>query len=64
MEHWLRTMLEWDPRKRGGSVAQGDSSKPGRVQCFEILAKILQTRVRTCTCTCTVISRESVSCKS
>ena len=45
MEHWLRTMLEWDPKKRGGQLTAGDGKTPGRVSCFEILSKILQTRV-------------------
>ena len=45
MEHWLRTMLEWDPKKRGGPMTAPDG-KTGRVSCFEILSKILQTRVR------------------
>ena len=47
MEHWLRMMLAWDPKDRGGPLTTNtDPAKPGRVSCFEILEKILETRVR------------------
>ena len=49
-EQWLRQMLVWDPRKRGGGLGE-TSSHNGPVQkrpkCFTLLDSILEMKVST-----------------
>lgn len=38
-EQWLRLMLRWDPKARGGGLSEG------RPQCFKILDTVLGIKV-------------------
>ena len=40
LEQWLRLMLRWDPRARGGGLA-----KQNRPACFQMLENVLQMKV-------------------
>ena len=43
LEQWLRLMLRWDPKARGGGLA-----KDKRPACFTMLDNILAMKVSLC----------------
>nr|QNL15279.1 inhibitor of nuclear factor kappa-B kinase subunit alpha [Littorina littorea] len=44
LEQWLRLMLRWDPKQRGGGMVQLDGSAL-RPKCFLLLEQILNTKI-------------------
>ncbi|KAK7507653.1 hypothetical protein BaRGS_00001588 [Batillaria attramentaria] len=44
MEQWLRLMLRWDPKARGGGMAHV-ADGPSRPRCFLMLEQMLSTKI-------------------
>jgi len=49
MEQWLRLMLRWDPKQRGGGMVQ-TGENAFRPKCFLLLDQILATKVSGFSC--------------
>ncbi|KAL3877400.1 hypothetical protein ACJMK2_035111 [Sinanodonta woodiana] len=45
IENWLRLMLRWDPKQRGGGLKPGTQEGESRPQCFVMLDNILSMKI-------------------